>query len=370
MKRALLWMHLMHKRTLKRPAFWVILLLIPLLTAALSAVKKDAGIVTAAVYLRGDEEENARLSARLEGGGEGVIRLLFADSPEEARRAVGEGGADCAWILTRPADTAKAYAQGSPTEKILVIERESNVFLTLARERLFSALLPEIERAVFARDLLALGADPAPTEEEIDSYYHIGAQSEELVEFTDLDGSSIEPAHYLTSPVRGLLALFIGAAGGAAAVYFAQDEKNGVFLRLTRAGTALLAPASFLLPMLDLAAVSYLALWIAGLLTAPFYEALCLLLYVLAAAALWTLLWALFRGAKALSLDLLFFVLATLALTPVFLQIERLDALSKFLPAYHYLFSIHSRAALGSLALYAAVCLAAAAPLALLRKRD
>ena len=159
---------------------------------------------------------------------------------------------------------------------------------------------------------------------------------------------------------------------GSAIHALLHTERLGAGKRfsISGAGTALLAPASFLLPMLDLAVVSYLALWIAGLLTAPLYEALCLLLYVLAAAALWTLLWALFRGAKALSLALLFFVLATLALTPVFLQIERLEALSKFLPVYHYLFSIHSRASLGSLALYAAVCLAAAAPLALLRKRD
>ena len=366
--KALTWVHLMHKRTLKRPAFWVILLLIPLLTGALSAVKKDAGIVAVSLYLDGGEDEARRIAARLDDG-TGVVRVQPADSPEEARRRVEEGTSDAAWILTAPADTAKAYAEGKGFQKILVIERESNVFLALARERLFSALLPEIEREVFAKNLLALGRDPAPDEREIDAYYRSAARSEELVEFVSVDGTRVDPPHYLPAPVRGLLALLIGAVGMASAVYFAGDEENGLFFRLTPVKKALLAPAAVFMPMLDLAAASYLALTLAGLVTAPLREALALFLYTLAACGLCTLLWALLRSPKALSLATLFFVLATLILTPVFLQIARLETLSALLPSYHYLLAAHTPSLLWRLPVYAAAALLLAFPPALLRRR-
>ncbi|MBR1497031.1 MAG: hypothetical protein IJ617_05340, partial [Oscillospiraceae bacterium] len=137
---------------MKSPAFAAVLLLAVLLPLGLAAAGGgENGAVSVALWA-GDE-----LSREIAGGlaaEGGALRCTFCADPEAARALVASGQADAAWIFAP--DTAGAlarHAAGRGAAAVTVVEREDNVFLMLAREKLYAALYPALSREAYLRFL-------------------------------------------------------------------------------------------------------------------------------------------------------------------------------------------------------------------------
>ena len=236
-RRFFLWYGLLSKRLLRRPGYLAVLLLIPLFALALALFsRQESGVVTVALCLEEPADAAARTTAERLLNAESILRCSAYPDPEAAREAVRSGQADAAWIL--PADLEKRL------------------------------------------DFFELGADALP-EEALRGAYAGGFTAEELIRFTYVDGSEIEPdGRYLTAPLRGILALLLLLCGLASGMYCYREEREESFVWLSRPKRRLLPLLCHLTAMVPAALAVLAALYLSGLWLGLGREAVMMLLYL------------------------------------------------------------------------------------------
>ena len=373
MKRLLLWSALLQKRLTKRLSFWCILLAVPLLLLALSALSgQESGAATVAVCAEDAQDPAAAaVLARLEEG-RSVVRFVRCDTEPEARALVEADRADAAWVL--PADLSKridAHSAGDEAPLIRVYTRaDDGILSSLLREKLFAALYPELAYSIYTHYVLdTLHPKPAPSAEALADYYHSMERGDELLTLTYLDGSEQRGTSYLLMPARGLLALLILTAALASALYVLRDGEQETFVWLSRRRRRALPWLCHLIPTLDTALVATAALFLAGLNTVWYRELALMLLYVLACVGFAELMRQLLHSAARLGAAIPILLLAMLALTPIFFDLRGLRALQLLFPPFYELSGVHSPVYLVLLAAYTLVTFAAAAVIGRLREK-
>ena len=259
-----------------------------------------------------------------------------------------QGQADAAWIL--PADLEKrlsSFARYGSGGCITVVEREENVFLMLAREKLYAALYPELSFSVFRNYLVnELGADSL-SEADLRAAYKGGFTSEELIRFTYVDGTEIETdGRYLTAPLRGILALLLLLCGLASGMYCYREEREESFVWLSGPKRRLLPLLCHLTAMVPAALAVLLALYLSGLWLGLGREALMLLFYLPCCVLFCELLRCLSPREEHYGALIPILAVAVLVLCPVFADLQLPLPFRALLPTWYYL-----RAALGSFAL-------------------
>ena len=369
--KVLIWCRLLNKRFLKKPAFLAMLALIPALAVVLTLLAGDGGgLLTVALCPAGGVSEEVAGILMEE---DGVLRCVLAESEEEARALVADGGADAAWIFSdRGDEVIRRYAAGGSVRApfVTVVEREDNTFLRLALEKLYAALFPSVSRATWEAFLeRESGTDELP-EEALSKYEHWIETEEAPIRFSYMDGTEAEVGEdYLRSPTRGLLAILMILGGVAAAMIYLRDRRAGALVWVGGGASFPLSAAYLLLPMLDMAVMTYLALYLAGLSVGWGYEALLLFLLVFSGAGLAMLIARLCGSEARIGVAALVLTVCMLALCPVFLNVRALRGLSLLLPPYYYLHAVHNREFALYLAAYAVIVWLLDFGLFLLQKR-
>ena len=349
LRRFFLWYGLLSKRLLRRPGYLAVLLLIPLFALALSLFsRQESGVVTVALCLEEPADAAARAAAERLLNAESILRCAAYPDSDAAREAVRSGQADAAWIL--PADLEKRldlFARYGSGGSITVVEREDNVFLMLAREKLYAALYPELSFSVFRNFLVNdLGADAIP-EEALRGAYDGSFTSEELIRFAYVDGSEIErDGRYLTAPLRGILALLLLLCGLASGMYCYREEREESFVWLSGPKRRLLPLLCHLTAMLPAALAVLAALYLSGLWLGLGRETLMMLLYLPSCVLFCEVLRCLSPREEHYGALIPILAVAVLVLCPVFADLPLPLPFRALLPCSYYL-----RAALGSLSL-------------------
>ena len=355
LRRFLLWYGLLTKRLLRRPSFWCLLLCVPLLAGAMAAAaKQESGIVRIALYCP-EADGPARRSADRLLSADSLVRCTEYGSEDAARDAVRRADADAAWIFRdTAADEIERFAAHRGTRgAVLVVEREDNVFLRLAREQLAAAIYPEASRALFRGFLTeSLGAPEDSPDEFFEQYYSTKVEDAPIVEFSHLDGSPADSS-YLVAPVRGLLALLLILTGLGSAMHCDADERRELFLRLRAPLRRFLPLLVHFTALLPVALAALLALRVSGLLGAWPRELGVMLLYCAAVSAFCELLRKLCRSQARLGALIPVLLAVMLALCPVFFDLRRPELLRRLLPPYYYLNAIHTRGFALQLAVFA-----------------
>ena len=358
MRRLLLWYGLLTKRQLKRPAYLALLLLVPLLALAVAlSVRQDSGIVTVAVACEDPADPVSAAAVDRLLSGKSVLRFLTCAEAEDAKNAVIHGEADAAWIFR--ADTGEMlerYVQKGRGTIVTVIEREDNVFLKLAREKLYAAVYPDLSYTMFRRFLETLpGASQLLGEQELRGYYESGTMDEEIVHFAYADGSEVQNADsYLVAPLRGLLSLLIVLCGLASGMYCFREEREETFVWLPAGKRRLLPLVSHMTAIFPVAAAVLLALTVGGLLANPVYELLLMLCFSMASAAFCELIRRFCPSEAQMGALIPVLMVAMLVLCPVFLNFRLLRPVQYLLPPFYYLNAVHSAAYLCGMMLYTA----------------
>ena len=150
-----------------------------------------------------------------------------------------------------------------------------------------------------------------------------------------------------------ILAILIFAAGMAGAVFYTQDQRNGCFTWLSRAGRQGMTVLYIGSSVFWTGAVSLAALFFTKSAVSAGHELFLMFLYGTAVTALCSLLRRVFRQPEYLAVFLPVAVLLVLGLCPVFLNFKTFRSLSELLPAFHYLHAAGSTFYVRSLALSA-----------------
>ena len=369
------------KRLLKKPAFLLILLLVPLLVGAvyIAASDGDSGIVTVALAMEDDSDPVACAVIQRLMTEDSLIRFVLCADAHEAEAMVADSRADGAWIFPRDmeeqSDTFVDHTHKN-NAFIRVVQREENILLNISHEKLNAALYPYLSRSLYKSFLGRLdGMEGMTNEHAAQIYDSIKAEGEELFEYVYADGDGSAPTvpeqnGFILSPLRGMLAIMILFACMAAALFYMQDEQRGVFDRLPRASGFVLGVTYHLAAVVMTAAAVLAALMLTGMSGDLWHELPVMGVYALCAAGFCMCLRLLVNNIRLLCALSPLLTVVTAVMCPVFFAAPRLPALQYLLPTYHYLAACSDGRYLLPMLIYTAVLYAAAFLLHRLRAKQ
>ncbi len=356
----LLWFAMLSKRLYKKPTFLIILILIPLLVLGYTAAAEgDSGMITVALAQEGQDALAAQLMDSFDGSSQ-LIRYTHCSSPEEAKTLVQGGKADMAWIFP---DQMQARLEGflrQPTEKnaiATVLIREDDVTLRLAREKLSGVLYSQISRILYISFVRENVPDLAHlSDAELMDYYNTRDITDDLFAFDETDASmvSVQTVHYLTAPVRGLLAVVIVLCGMATAMYYMQDSRRGLFGWVSTQRLAAVELGCQLVSLVNISAVVLLTLALTGQAGPLLRELAVTVLYCLCCGAFCMLLRRLCGTVRILGSLLPLMVVVMLLVCPVFFDLALLRTFQYLFPPTYYINAIYNTKYLAFMVLHTA----------------
>lgn len=351
LRNILLWYVMLSKRLMKKSTFLLLLCAIPLLVIGIQVVSgQESGMLTIILCMENPEDE---LSGRIVEDlleNKGIINYQTMDDVKEAYSRVEGGKADAVWIFPdNMQEELNLYTAGGYYENNLIhiVEREDNVALQLAREKLYGAMYSYVSYSIyrnFIRNEIPNGEEAS--EEELLSHYEASKVEGDLFQFSFVNGRDstreAEEANYLTAPLRGMLALVVILCGLAAAMYYLQDEQAGVFARVAKDARGKYFYAYELTAMAYAGIAVMLAYYFSGIWTRAGVELRNMLLYLLACSIFCRLIARFCGKIQRLGSLIPILMLLMFVLCPVFFAVKELSMLSGFFPPFYYLNSIHN----------------------------
>ena len=353
---------ILSKRLLKKPAFIVILILVPLLVVAMTAIskKEDTGILTIALAMEDKNDEIASEIVDDFSNTESLMLFKVCKSPKEAQKMVESGEADAAWIFKdNLEERIRDFVNLSHKHNafVTVIQRQKNVALMLSHEKLNSALYPHIAKAVYRQSVGNSSVDISDlSKEELDEFYDtMEVEGEDLFDFVYADNALIpdrqENSNFIISPIKGLLAIMILLSGIAVSMFYMHDEAKGAFDRLPR-GTGFsfsLIYHTAAVAMVGL--VAYITLLVTGI-ALDWYELPLLILYCICTVGFCMCLRLLLRDMRLFGAIAPVLIVVTAVLCPIFISGIKLPFVQILLPTFHYMMVYTNRAFIIYMSLY------------------
>lgn len=346
MKKMFLWYYMFTKRLFKRYSFVVLLLIIPVLLPVANITMGDGGsMMNIALY---SKEENAAVKGFMDEllSQDSVISYKIYDSEEAAYSAVRKQKADAAWIFEQNfEELAEDFGAGKSNKTfVTVVQREESVSLKLSREKLYGAVYPFVSYGVFkAYVTKSLIPDKDITDTELEAYYNNAYEYDSIIKMEKLDSEEeIKPSKsFLTMPLRGFMSLVIMLCGIASVMYFLNDRKDGKFDWMPPRKRIIPAFGSSLAAVVASSVAVFLGLMASGTFTNFWIELLAMLLYIASATGFCLVLCMLFKSSGILGAMIAFFMIAMLALCPVFFRMNILPYVGNLFPPYYYLYAIY-----------------------------
>ncbi len=351
MKRMATWFVLLNKRLYKKATFLCILLTIPVLVAVFQiASREPSGVVT--VILACEAPQDALCQEIMENlKADTKIISFLEDTPENARLLVSAGKADAAWIFPENmGERIRAFVSGDTRGFVQVLEREQTVVLGLARERLNGELFLEAVKESYLRYVRTYAPEASDrSDAELLSYLDNANVTGTLFEYYDIYGNQkTETANYLTSPIRGLLAVVVAIGSAVTALYYQKDQENGIFSLLPQRYRIWGELGYQMVSALNLMTAVLLALAVSGLSVNLFLELLLAVLYTVCCSVFGMLLRAVFGGGRWLATWIPVLSLLMLVLCPVFFDHGAMQKIQLLFPptyfitgAYHYSYLLY-----------------------------
>ncbi len=357
-KKLITWYLLLSKRLLKKPSFWAVLLLAPLMTAGMMlAARGDSHVLRIAIYAQpSDDALGGQIVDDLTSL-DGIVHYFSCESEQELRRAVSLSQADAGYLL--PADMTELLRQYAAKEKsslpynghlIRVVTNEDTVQLQLAREQFYSVLYPHLSRMIAEQFTLEQeefsDMEEATVRADIDGLYGQLHVEESIFEFS-YDGNeaaSLDGASYLVSPLRGLLSLFVLLTGLASSLYLLKDKKAGMFNWVRYGYRPVYEWLCILAGTSAGGAAAFLGLLFSGTFTKWHIELLLMVMLVLAVTGFSSILSRLIQNMAVLGTCIPLVILICAVLSPVFASFRGMMPLKHLLPTWFYLNGLHSAA--------------------------
>ncbi len=366
---------LLQKRFFKRRLYLALLLAAPILVFAMRlAAKETPGILHIAVYQTGEDPEGSGALAKTLTALTGVVRYEEVPSEEAGQEMVRQKEADCLLILPPNLEEAIDGFLRGKNGPIGLFTRSDTVITRLIREQVYGYLQPIlVERTALRflgkqKDL----SDITPEELKVE-YRAISSKWNfpNIFRISYIDNTDYDPdaANYLTSPLRGLLAIYLLLFAIASALFYLADVQDGIFA-WTPYKRRPLFPLTYILGgTIPGAATVLLGLALSGSFTSIWRELLLVVIYTVSCATFAAILLSLFPSIRVLGASIPILLMISLVIAPIFVDLRSLSAVQHLHPTFYYLAALHSETILTHGLIYLAVTLALSAGLLILRRR-
>ena len=364
MKKMLRWALLLWKRLYKKLTFLLLLAMIPALVFSYGMVsQEDSGLAIIALATEAETVEPLTRAVWDDLQESEVILFIECQSPEAAKELVLQGKADVAWVFAEDLE-AKIYDFAAHRSRknafVTVLEPENRVALNLVREVLSGAMFPHCSEALYLNYIRQNAPElDTLTDEQLLEYYRSMEFSEGLFVFTDLEGNANEDkeAHYLLTPVRGMLAVVIVLAGLATAMYFIRDTQNGTFAWIPQRRQGGVELGCQMISIVNVTLVVLLSLWLTKQTAQLGRELLVAAVYSLCVAAFAMLVRRLTGGIRGLGMVTPLLIVVMLVVCPVFFDLGAMRKLQLLLPPTYFINAAYNEKYLVYMALYTAIVL-------------
>lgn len=348
-RKTLLLSLLFSKRLLKKTSFRLLLCAVPLLALGMRHLSAgDSGILHIVLCQEDPADALSGEIVRRLLAENSVIQYTVAEHAEEACVLVESGRADAAWIF--PGEMQERLDRFTGRELweegvVRVVEKEDNVALRLAREKLFGAMYSHVSYSLyrnFVQNDLGLVADV----DLLFQSYESTAVEGSLFRLARVNGigeaSDSSQQDFLVAPVRGMLALLVLLCGLAATMYFLQDQARGVLdaIPFRRRRKYLYLYQLTAIGIVSAAALTALAL--SGVAGKWYREIAWMAVYAAMCMGFCSLLQRVCGNLRRLAALVPVLMLLSFIFCPVFFSLGKLKLLSCLLPSYYYLNVIHN----------------------------
>lgn len=366
------WFYMLSKRLYKKPSFLVLLVLIPLCVALFAgAAGRDSGFIH--IVLAREQEDDPIAAEVMDTllSESGMMRFTRAVSGEAALDAVRTGQADEAWIFPDHTQTQiENFLSGRQKYIVRAVTREQNMTAQLAREKLSAALYEACAKAYYLDYIRAniSQLDGVSDGELIACFENVQVDEDLFVYGNPADTHAAQPTNYLTSPIRGLLAVVMLLCGMAATLYYLQDEASGTFAWVRQSRKALTALGCVLTATANISVAVLLSLVFSSLAGNVLREIGALVLYSLCCGAFCLVLKALLPGIRGFAATVPLVTVVLLGICPVFYDFRRLPFLQLLFPPTYYINAAFDSKYLLYMLAYIPLCLGLCGLLQLLKR--
>ena len=366
---------LLQKRFFKRRLYLALLLAAPILVFAMRlAANEKSGILHVVVFEPGGDPAGSGALAKTLTSLDGVIRYEKVSSEEEGEELVRQKEADCLLILPPNLEEAIDGFLRGKKGAIGMFVRSDTVTTRLIREQVFGYLQPVLVERTALRFLgkqdIFSDIDP----EELKEDYRALAAKRNFpnifrISFIDNTDYNPEAANYLTSPLRGLLAVYLLLFAIASALFYLADSGDGIFAWTPYARRPMFPLTYILGGTLPGAAAVLLGLILSGSFTSVGRELLLLALYTVCCATFAAILLSLLPNIRVLGAVIPILLMISIVVAPIFVDLRSLSAIQHLHPTFYYLAALHSETILAHGFVYLAITLALSGGLLVLRHR-
>ncbi len=357
-KRSIRRMLLINKKFFRQPSFVAMFLLIPIfvLVVFLSATF-DSSVLKISIYPGSDERAKEVINKLIEK--DSIVGYKICGSEKEATDAVERGNSDAAWVFGDDfSEILSGYSDGI-TGKTLVVsyQREENPTLMLSTLKLYTCIGPELFHETYIKSVSDVLDDNSITEADIEDAYERYIVNGTLFDMRHAgDKKTVSGSeNYMTSPLRGMLAIWIFMMGIAAEMCFMKDEEAGLFERRPVNRRYIIELMYVLVAKANAAVVSLFMLMSTDLNVGFFREIIIMAVYLPASSALCILLGRILKQQERLGAALPIIIICMLVACPVFINVKKLFFLRLLFPATYFLLAAHATVFIPCLAAYGLV---------------
>lgn len=340
-----LWFWLSCKRQLKRPAYLVLLILLPVLFYGAKGLERaDQEGVQIGLYV--EDKGVSKKIAELLKSQKGMFHFYECASEEELKADVASRKAECGYVFFSGLEGK--LDRGRFKRSIGIYSAPSTVVAPLSSEVVFSALIEVYGRNLLKRYVVTEEIfepmDRNLAWEEIerlfDKYYQNGSTFSFAYE--TMDSKPVETSSVKTGiKARGIAAVYIFIIGLFSAVTLCADEKKGLFIPVPYTSKIWCSLSAMLAPVVLASISGLLAIWISGEQRELWFEAVVMAGYAVLVVLFGYLLKTVVKNPAVICSTIPFFILGSLVLCPVFFDIGMflpgLGNLGKCFLPYYYL---------------------------------
>ena len=363
---------MLSKRLYKKPTFWVLLLFIPLCVGFFAgAAQESSGFVH--IVLAAEQADDPTATALMDKllASDGLVHFEQMPSKQAALEAVQTGQADEAWIF--PADTESQiadYVSGKAKYIVQTVTREESIAMKLAREKLSATVYTYCAKAYYIAYVRSEFSQlDHLSDAQLGVYFEEASITEDLFVYGNPADSADNPqVNYLTSPIRGLLAVLLLLCGMAATLYYLQDEAAGTFSWVRQSRKELTALCCILTAIANISVMVLLALCFSSLSGNVFREVGALALYGLCCGVFCLLLKQIFATIRSYAAVIPLFAVVLLGICPVFFDFRGWYPVQHIFPPTYYVNAAYDSKYFLYMMAYIPVCLGIAFLLSQLRK--
>lgn len=347
-----IWLCSLSKRLLKKPLFLLALFLIPLFVLSMRfSLQSEDAILRVALYTPETDKTQMeqQIIQKLLDSSNRSVHFYRCNSKEELIHDVKSSRASSGYLI--PAHLEEKLKQHEQKEEPIIYSyRHADAITTkIIDEIIYSNLYSSYSYDILSEFIHQKSG--TPSDERLQELYRHYQDGYSFIQFEYEDGSQNKilqsrDANYMMLPVRGMTAILILLTGMIGTLFWYEDERNKLFIRLTASKKPVISLLYLAIPCLMAGIAGIIAIFLTGFASSLWLEVPAMLLFLISIVAFCDLLRSLLPKLELFLAAIPISLIGSLVLCPVFVDLTTslswLKPLRRLTPVYHYLRALYS----------------------------